>query len=289
MERLTFPAMGTTVEFLLAAPPGRAARRALATARDEVLRLERLFSRFRPDSELSRLNRAGSMRIGADMQRVLGRALELRALTGGLFDPTVGRAIAALGYDRTFPRLAPDSPSAAPRPATGAVHLDALSGRVELGSGVAIDLGAIAKGDAADRACALAGAAGPCLANVGGDIAVSAPRMEGPWPIALNTGNGDIVLNLSRGALATSGTDRRRWRRGGREIHHAVAPESGECAPTDLVRVTAVCATGADADARATALLVAGSTRAAALAERWRMPALLVGASGAARATGGLA
>ena len=290
MLREGFRAMGTSMEMLLDAPEGPGARAALAAAGAEVDRLEGLLSRFRPESELSRLNRARRMRIGPDLARVLRTALVLRRRTGGRFDPTVGRAVVASGYDRSFERMAPDpAPPGEQRPGGGVVVLDDRWGWAALGPGVDLDLGAIAKGDAADRACAVLSAAGPCLVNAGGDLVVSGPRAGGePWPVGLDVPEGDLVLQLGSGALATSGTDRRRWRRAGRTLHHAVEPRLGRTATTDLVRATAVAPTGAEADAIATALLVAGARRARQLADAWSVPAALVGEDGAVTLAGGL-
>lgn len=290
MLRERFPAMGTTVELLLDAPEAPAARRALARARSEFGRLERLLSRFLPDSELSALNRARRMRVGADLTRVLGAALDLRRRTGGRFDPTVGRAVRECGYDRGFDDVVADDPRPAPAaaPAGGVVVLDAGAGWAMLGPGIDLDLGAIAKGDAADRACALLAAAGPCLVNAGGDLVVGGPRRPGAWPVAVDGPQGGVVLDLASGALATSGTDRRRWCRGGRPMHHALEPRTGLPASTDLVRATAVAATGVEADALATALLVAGAREARRLADAWGVPAALAGADGTLTLAGGL-
>ena len=289
MLRERFTAMGTTIEILLEAPDGCAARAAASRARDEFTRLEAQLSRFRADSELSRLNRLRHLRAGPDLARVVRAALALRRLTGGRFDPTVGRAVRACGYDTTFADIDRDDPRSLPPggAADGVVAL-ADDGWIGLGPGTDLDLGAIAKGDAADRACAIAGAAGPCLVNAGGDVAVSGPRAEGPWPVGIHAQGGGIVLHLERGALATSGTDRRRWRRGGREAHHAIAPATGLPAVTDLVRATAVAATCAEADALATALLVAGADDGARLADEWGVPAALVSRDGRLRLAGGL-
>ena len=227
--------------------------------------------------------------MGADLLRVLGTALDLRRRTGGRFDPTVGRAVAAAGYDRDFAAVRDDArPPAPAAPAGGVVVLDRPGGWVMLGPGIDVDLGAIAKGDAADRACAVVAAAGPCLVNAGGDIVVSGPRETGPWPVAIATHGGELVLDLARGALATSGVDRRRWTRAGRTVHHAIDPRTGASAPTDLVRATAVASTGAEADAIATALLVAGGEDARRLADAWSVPAALVGADGGTTLAGGL-
>ena len=78
-----------------------------------------------------------------------------------------------------------------------------------------------------------------------------------------------MTLLLESGALATSGVDRRRWRRGGRPMHHVIAPRRGLPADTDLLRATAVAPTCAEADALATALLVAGARDARRLADVW--------------------
>lgn len=290
MLRERFGAMGTTVELLLEAPEGRRARAAVARVRAEFARLEALLSRFGPDSELSALNRERRLRVGPDLRRVLTAALALRLRTGGRFDPTLGRAVAACGYDRSFDEMAHDDPRPAPVAASGGglVVIDPRTGWVALGPGVDLDLGAIAKGDAADRACALLGEAGPCLVNAGGDLAVSGPRAGGGWPVALGAAGGGLVLDLQRGALATSGTDRRRWRRGGQAMHHALAPRTGLPAATGLVRASAVAATCAEADALATALLVAGAGQAAGLADAWGVPAALVAVDGSVTLAGAL-
>ena len=288
MVRERFRAMGTAMELLLDAPDGALARAALAAARAEIERLEGLLSRFRPGSELSRLNRARTMAVGPDLMRVLVAALALRRRTGGRFDPTVGRAMRAWGYDRSFELVAADGPPAEPAPAAGAVALDRAAGWVALGAGVELDLGAIAKGDAADRAAAVLAEAGPCLVNAGGDLVVSGPRADGSWPVGVDAPGGPAALMLERGGLATSGVDRRRWARGGLPAHHAMAPRRGAPAATDLVRATAVAPTGAEADALATALLVAGAREARALADGWRVPALLVRRDGGVVLAGGL-
>lgn len=290
MMRAGFPAMGTTFELLLDAPEGPSGRAALDAARREVGRLERLLSRFRPDSQVRALNRDRSMRAGPDLLRVLDAALAARRRTGGLFDPTVGRAVRDWGYDRTFRDVPADDPRPAPPPgpAGGTVAVDHATGWVGLGPGADLDLGAIAKGDAADRACAVLAAAGPCLVNAGGDLRVSGPAAAGPWPVALAGAPGAPVLRVATGGLATSGVDRRRWARAGRPAHHAIAPGTGAPARTDLVRATVAAPTCAEADALATALLVAGAATARRLADDWRVPAALAGADGSLTYAGGL-
>jgi FAD:protein FMN transferase len=290
MLRERFRAMGTTMELLVEAPDSGPARAAIARARAEIARRERLLSRFRPDSELSALNRARRMRVGPDLVRVIDAALTLRRRTGGRFDPTVGRSVRGCGYEVSFAVMDRDDPrpARAAAPAAGAVAIDRVGGWVALGPSVDLDLGAIAKGDAADRACTILAEAGPCLVNAGGDLRVSGPRGGGPWTVGLEVAGGPLALDLARGALATSGVDRRRWRRGGEPMHHVIAPRRGLPAQTDLARASAVAATCAEADALATALLVAGAREGRRLADRWGVPAVLVAADGALHLAGGL-
>ncbi len=287
MERVAFRAMGTDVELLLDAFPSAESDRALARARAELERLEAALSRFRPDSELSALNRFGALRAGRDLVRVTQLALAARARTGGRFDPTVHDALVAAGYDRSFELLANGASTAARAPAAcgGRVCVDARTGEIELGEGVRLDLGGIGKGYAVDRACELLAAAGPCLVNAGGDLAVRG----GPWPVGVETPQGTLTLELTRGAIATSGTDRRRWTtRGGGEQHHLIDPRTGWPAESDLVQVTVVAGCAVEAEVLAKALFLAGEERALTEADELGAPCLLVTADGRVLTAGGL-
>jgi thiamine biosynthesis lipoprotein len=290
MLRHPFPAMGTDVELLVEAAHESAGRRALLDAESEVRRLERLLSRFLPDSELSRLNRERALDAGDDLLRVVELALSARRRTSGRVDPTVHDAVVAAGYDRSFDALPKDSPAAV-RPAArcgGEVRIDRRRGRIELAPGVRLDLGGIAKGYAAERACDIMAPAGPCLANIGGDIAIRGLLSTGGWPIGVETPEGDLTLALASGGLATSGRDRRRWRRGGRELHHLIDPATGRPTETDLERVTVVAADAVEAEALAKSLLLAGCEQALAEAKAAQTPCVLISEIGAVHLGGGL-
>jgi thiamine biosynthesis lipoprotein len=123
---------------------------------------------------------------------------------------------------------------------------------------------------------------------MGGDIAVRGSLDGEPWPIEVQHGDGTAVIGLTRGGMATSGTDRRRWRRDGKDMHHVIDPATGSPSDTDLVRVTAVAEDAAHAEVWATALLVSGSGAAADEADRMGMPAVLVAADGHTTSAGGL-
>jgi thiamine biosynthesis lipoprotein len=285
MLRRRFHAMGTGMELVLDARPTAVAMHALASAEAELHRLERLLSRFDPGSELSRLNERETTTVGPELLEVTELAVAARERTGGRFDPTVHDALVAAGYDRTFdrvPRLG-DAP-AGTAPCGGGIVVDRARATIELEPGVRLDLGGIGKGYAADRAAALLAAAGPCLVDAGGDIAV-----EGrPWPIGVETADGTLTLELPRGGLATSGRDRRRWTRAGNEQHHLVDPRTGRPSESDVLRVTVAAASAAEAEVLAKALFFAGSSDALREADAHAIPAVIVTADGRTLRSGAL-
>ena len=288
MQRLAFPAMGTGIEVLLDGPPSRAARAALAAVRAEFERLERTFSRFRADSELTRLNESGSIEASDDMREVVELALAARERTAGRFDPTLLDALVAAGYDRSFDeldeRVAPDPDARCAAGGRVRVH----GSRIELGAGVRLDLGGIVKGFAADRCARRLSELGPCLVNAGGDLAVGGDRGGEPWPVAVRLPRGQLTLGVAAGGLATSGRDRRRWRRRGEEHHHLIDPATRRPAAGAPLAVTVAAPSATEAEVLAKAVFLAGAG-AARQAERFGTPAAIVAADGEVRLVGGLA
>jgi thiamine biosynthesis lipoprotein len=280
--------MGTEIELLVESD---SAPSTLHAAEHEFHRLEALLSRFRPESELSRLNATGAVDAAPDLLRVVAFALEARTATGGRFDPTIHDDLVAAGYDRSFELLEDEcagDASVRPRSRRSTdspdVVLDGM--RIRLADGVRLDLGGIGKGYAAERAAEILATAGPCLVNAGGDIATR----DGAWTVGIETTGEPVTLELSgSNALATSGSDHRRWRRGGRELHHLIDPATGLPAESDLLHVTAVASDAVDAEVAAKALFLAGADRAAAEADVAGIPAVLVTRSARTLYAGGLA
>jgi FAD:protein FMN transferase len=290
MERLTFTAMGTTVEVLVDAPPSAGVLAGLAGVRAEFERLERVFSRFRPDSELTQLNEAGCLYASDDMLDIVELALAARERTGGRFDPTLHDALVAAGYDRSFERLPLRGRSADARVAgvAGGGGQVRVHGRhIELAAGARLDLGGIVKGFAADRCAQRLATVGPCLVNAGGDLAVGGVRDAGAWPVAVRLPRGELTLALASGGLATSGRDRRRWKQEGRARHHLIDPATGEPASMAPLSVTVAAASATEAEVLAKSLFLAPD--AVAEADRLGVPAAIVGAEGQVRLAGGLA
>jgi FAD:protein FMN transferase len=277
LQRRSFDAMGATVELLLEACSSDEDEAALAAAEAEFHRLDQLFSRFRPDSELSVLNRAGELVAGPELLELTELALDARERTGGRFDPTVHDALLAAGYDRTFDDLPADSEgTAAPVRCGGRVRVDSQRRSIQLEPGARLDFGGIAKGYAADRVCDFLCAKGPCLVNAGGDLAVRGRLGGGPWPVGVETPQGAVTLALDGGAMATTGRDRRCWRRNGQECHHLIDPATGRPAAVDLLRVTVVAGTAVEAEVLAKSFFLAGERGAVRAADKLRVPCVLV-------------
>jgi thiamine biosynthesis lipoprotein len=287
-QRIAFPAMGTRVEALLEAPCTGASRVALGRVREEFERLEAIFSRFRRESELSRLNAVGSIEAGPDLRAVVELALAARERTAGRFDPALHDAVVAAGYDRTFDELDEHAP-ARPVPDPGeARDVTLKGGRIELGPGVRLDLGGIVKGYAADRCAKQLAPLGPCLVNAGGDLAVAGTPSDGPWPVAVDVPHGRLTLAVASGGLATSGRDRRRWRNHGEERHHLIDPATCRPAEGGPLTVTVAARTATDAEVAAKSIFLAGE-RAGREAQLLGTPAVIVQADGRTRLFGGLA
>ncbi|MFF7443041.1 FAD:protein FMN transferase [Streptomyces sp. NPDC008122] len=265
-----FPSLGTTAVLLVTDPGALPA--AEAVLRAELAAVDRACSRFRPDSELSRLNlNAGrTTTVSAYFAEALEAALRAARLTDGTVDPTAGSAVIALGYDRTFASLSPEDARPVPvtRPAPGWRHIafDPRTRRLRLPPGTRLDLGATAKALAADRAVLQAAATTGCgvLVSLGGDLATAGAAPEGGWRIALAddharpASEGGAAVAVTGGALATSGIQVRTWRRGGRVVHHVVDPATGEPAAPVWRTVTVAAGTCVDANAVSTAAIVRG-------------------------------
>ncbi|MFZ0214468.1 MAG: FAD:protein FMN transferase [Candidatus Dormiibacterota bacterium] len=274
---------------------------ALAAVRAEVAALDESCSRFREDSELSRVNRAGGhpVEIGPLLVEVLGISLDVARATGGAVDPTVGTAMRRVGYDRDFALLEDEPPgtlrlTAHRIPGWEMVELDVRRGRVRVPSGVELDLGSTGKAFAADRAAARAEEAvgGGVLVSLGGDVAVAGPAPGSGWQVLCAEdhatpldGPGQVV-SITSGGLATSSTQVRRWRQGGVVRHHILDPATGLPAREHWRTVTVAAATCVQANAGATAAIVLGD-RALLWLQRLGVPARLIDAGGVVVEIGG--
>ncbi|MEZ4400745.1 MAG: FAD:protein FMN transferase [Kofleriaceae bacterium] len=272
----TFTAMNTEVAV---AAPGLAETAAHALAGevgDLFAAAEARFSRFRPDSELARLNRAGGPTVVSPaLFDALVDARAHVAATGGLFDPTIGAALCAAGYDRSRvagPLDRPDAPGPPPPVSFGAVTLDPATRSVARPPGVVLDLGGMIKGRTVDAAVRLLADRGADLALVdaGGDAALvgAGPTGDG-WRIDVEDpaqpARTLLTLIVRDRAVATSGTNRRRWHVGGVVAHHLIDPRTARPSTSALAQVTVLAPTVEQADVLAKAALLAGADAGARL------------------------
>ncbi len=281
-------ALGTTVHLLTTHEVGLAP--ATEAVREILIDVDQAYSRFRDDSELSRLNaRAGeTVTVGPLLASAIAVAERAATLTDGAVDPTIGHAIRVAGYDDDVARLAsaggPLILRAERIPGWRAMHVDLRSRRVALPAGVELDLGSTGKALAADLAAAAAIRVVPnggVLVSLGGDIATAGQPPPGGWQILVtddsNTppdGDGDRIT-IATGGLATSSTMVRRWNRGDLSMHHLIDPETGLPATGRWRTVTVAAATCVDANTASTAAIIKAD-RAIAWLERQGLPARLV-------------
>jgi thiamine biosynthesis lipoprotein len=295
-----FLAMGAQAQVVVL---GSDASELAARAEERLGQLEERWSRFRPESDVSRVNQAGdeAVVVTPDTFELLELAVAAWEVTDGLFDPSVLPALLEAGYDRSFELLdSADPPApreAPPTPAPGceAVELDAQRRSVRTPDDVLLDLGGLGKGHAADVVAAellRAGATG-ALVDLGGDIRTigDGPVGQGAWTVGVeHPYDGSLITTLALGdaGVATSTTARRRWQGPDPDTHHLIDPSTGAPAHSDIVAATVIAADAAWAEVIAKAALIAGPTDGSDLVQRLGLTGLLVLADGAVWALPGL-
>ncbi len=256
MPEWRFDAIGTVWEIESAAALG-VAERAAVTARIDAF--DREWSRFRDDSVVTRLSRAGgSVPVPPDAAAMLDLYRTLSEATEGAINPLVGESLERLGYDAAF-TLRAAVPLAAPEHWHERLSWDGEE--LHLTGPATIDVGALGKGRLVDLVlAALDGVPGQVVVDAGGDIAVRG----GPARIGLehpiDTSRAIGVVEVANAALCASAINRRAW---GEGLHHILDARTGE--PVRTVAATwALAPTAMAADAAATALFFDGGPRLAA-------------------------
>lgn len=256
--------------------------------------LEQRWSRFRVDSEISRLNAlAGEpVEVSDDTVALVVRAVEGWRFTGGTYDPTVLGAMLHAGYDRSFDLLAHGA-AAHPNDLVLACTDIVVDGNtVTLPRTTGFDPGGIGKGLAADLVAAelrAAGAEGVCV-NMGGDVRVSGagPGDDGGWTVDVLHASMEapfVRVAVHEGAVATSTTLKRSWTVGGVARHHLIDPRTGEPAETDVDHVTVIAGSAWAAEVLAKAVLIRGSAHPFDLVDGTGAEAVVVTVDGAVTAS----
>lgn len=253
--------MGTDAQLIVVTYDVQAGEEALLRAEDDLRETERVLSRFQEDSDLSRLNREGSIVADDRLYAALLAASNAYELSEGLLDPRVIGSLEALGYKDRLP--SEEVVFTREREPLGPMDMKAWSPddsrRVTLPAGVRLDLAGVGKALGIGWAAMhLAGHAG-LLVDVGGDIVALGTDTEGdPWKVAINH---DSMVGQFEGAplaVATSTTTRRAWKAGGRTVHHLIDPRTGEPSDGEIVYATVSAPNILEADLAAKLLILEG-------------------------------
>jgi thiamine biosynthesis lipoprotein len=292
----TFSAIGTSVFVAVRDPDelARARRLALGVLDD----VDEVCSRFRADSDLSRVNARSGEWVQVDplLVAAVEVALAAASATAGLVHPLLGRQLVELGYDRDFGELAHDFGTddelivSEPADVLAWTRIRmASSGAILIPGGTALDLGATGKAWAADLIATAfeEHLKTPAIVSVGGDLRIARPDGR-PWTVAIAERPGaapDALVTLDQGGMATSSTQARRWTKSGVGRHHLLDPRTGQPAGDVWRTVTATGPTCAAANTASTAAIVLGD-EAPAWLEANGVTARLVSTDGNVRTVG---
>jgi len=267
-----FRAMGCGIALMAVGASPEAFASGVAEAVAHVEAWEQRFSRFRPDSELERLNAASgsAVAVSGEMMSLVAQAIVAWRITDGRFDPLLRHAVTAAGYDRDFAAVASrpswDPAAFAPTASAADIVVDHSAGTITLPAGAALDLGGIAKGAWVDDIVSRLQSLWPggCV-DAGGDLRVWGLAPEGPrWVVAVehplfpDLDIADLAMTdlPAAAAVATSGRNNRRWTTTRGEAHHLIDPRTGQPAAGAPVAVTVVAPSAAIAEVAAKALFL---------------------------------
>lgn len=283
--------MGTVVEISVIGWNEDRAAAVIGDAFAEMERIEKLMSRWIPESEVSRINgRAGEgpVKASTEVLKVIQRAGDISKTSGGYFDISIGALMDLWGFEHSGGHL-PDKgevDKALRSIGYGAIVVDEEASTVELRKGMRIDLGGIAKGYAVDRAYELLTSRGygNVIVNAGGDMRVGGRKPNGPWVIGIQDPRDRsqilATFDAEGTAVATSGDYERYFEIDGIRYHHLLNPFTGFPA-RGCRSVTILAKDALSADALATAVFVMGPRKGLGLIEALEgIEGLIVSADG---------
>jgi thiamine biosynthesis lipoprotein len=295
MQSLQFRAMNTDILLAVEGQEGPdASQQLLVQARSRIQDFEQRFSRFLPDSELSRLNVSAGRwaEVSDDLLDLLVLARAYYLETGGLFDPSVLSDLKRVGYDASLEIVQQrgDAPDAHPRQERAPfsdIEIDTTRQQVKLPQGMEIDLGGIGKGWIVQQvAQQLRAETSAAAVSAGGDIFFAGLPADGQrWRVEIEDPRAPdhtmAVLKVGEGAVVTSSVSKRTWSQGGQRRHHIIDPRSGEPAQAHWLSVTVIAPRADLAEAYAKALLIGGQQEARRLTtQRPQIAVISIGADG---------
>lgn len=290
--------MGTAVSVELWSDERAAGEAAIDAVMAEMHRIDRAMSPYKPDSELSRINRYAALAavpVSAEMFKLVERALEFSEISDGAFDITY--AGAGHLYDYRQGIRPSDEELTQACQAVGYRHLvlDARARTLRFArEGMRIDLGGFAKGYAVDNGAAILARRGirNAIVTAGGDSRVLGDRRGRPWTIAVRDprrpGEVVAVLPLEDVSISTSGDYERYFERDGIRCHHVIDPRTGK-SPDSVHSVTILAADGLTTEGLSKSVFVLGIDKGMRLIESQPgVDAVVVDASGTLHYSSGL-
>ena len=264
--------MGTIVE--VTSPDKRAA----GIVFSEIKRIEDLLSKYKEDSEVSKLNKLGKSVASPETFFIVKKAKEFSTLSSGAFDVTVAPLVDLWGFtNRNFTVPADEKiKNILNLIGSDKILLHNSDNVIEFKfSGMKIDLGAIAKGYALDCAVKKLKEKGikSCLINAGGQVYCLGKRFGRPWRVAIRDPRGKGVgslLELADQSVATSGDYEQYFMKNNKRYGHILDPKTGYPADSGVIAVTVIAPDGLTADALSTAIFVLGKVKGEELAKRFK-------------------
>lgn len=274
--------MGTSVRVQLWHEDAKAGRAAIAAVMEEMRRIDSLMSPYKPDSELSRINREAArhpVRISREQFDLIARAIEFSKLSGGLFDIT----FASVGYMYDYRHGVEPSEAQIEQALPGINYrhlvLDPAQSTIRFArQGVRIDLGGIAKGYAVDLGIELLKRRGVrhAIVQAGGDSRVLGDKRGRPWNVAIrdprNRDNVVAVIPLVDAAISTSGDYERYFiNKGGERVHHILDPRTGKSAH-GVISVSVIAPDATTTDGLTKSVFLKGPADGIAFIESLKIP-----------------
>ena len=274
--------MGTFVEIKAFFIEGKetAVVEAIEAAFAEIARIETVMSEYREQSEIAAVNEAAgraAVPVGPELLELLVRALHVSTLTGGAFDVTVAALSGLWNFTGGTKALPPEDQVVASLPRVGyrRIQVDREAGTLFLPEpGMRIGLGAVAKGYAVDRACAVLveGGVTSAIVNAGGDLRALGRKDDAPWIIGVQDTDDSsglaVKIEVEDRAVVTSGDYERFALIDGVRYSHIIDPRTGRPARTASRSATVIAGRAELADALATGLFILGPAEGLALCER---------------------
>jgi thiamine biosynthesis lipoprotein len=263
--------MGTFVEVV--SPDKEAPKIVFA----EIRRIENLLSSYKPESEVSRLNAAGELKVSPETFWIIKRSCEFSRASAGAFDITVAPLVDLWGFSNKNFRIPQEEEikKVLLRVGWEKIVLQEKDNVVKFSlPGMKIDLGAIAKGYALDCAARKLKARGikNCLINAGGQVYALGDKSGVPWRIGIRDPRKKEIretLKLKNRSASTSGDYEQFFIKDGGRYAHIIDPKTGRPARSGIISVTVIAPEATSADALSTAMFVLGKEKAQALAKRF--------------------